>query len=159
MKRILLSTCPAAIALFSFATIAEPLAEALIGRWICAPKDGGPSFAWVVSERLQGGWLVGEGFENGELTSLETWSFNPNGQLMDRRQFSPVGAYIHLSVVERSSQTILSHGQRTTREDDTVDVRHRLHVVDTNTFEATWEANDGSGWVIVADEVCKRGTV
>ena len=152
--RFALRTCAVTIALISVAATAEPLAGSLLGHWICAPKDGSESFSWIVSEKLPGGWLVGEGVEDGELTSLETWAFNASGQLMERRQFSPAGAFIHLSVVERSSRTIRSSGRRTSRDGEVVAVRHRLHVLDTQHFEATWEANDGSGWRIVADEIC-----
>lgn len=137
-------------------SFAEPLAQSLIGEWICQPKEGGAAFVWVVTDDLQGGWLIGEGYENNSLSSLETWSFNSEGQLMERRQFSSSGAFIQLSVVERGEETLSSSGEAIRRDGESVSVRHSLRKIDANQFEAIWEADEGNGWIVVANEICTR---
>ncbi|MEM9011409.1 MAG: hypothetical protein AAGE18_09285 [Pseudomonadota bacterium] len=134
---------------------AEPPPAFLVGTWTCLPKAGGPSFAWVVTEELPGGWLVGRGYESGVLTSLETWAHD-DGQLHDRRQFSPRGAYIELHVIARTEDTLLSQGRATERDGTTVRLQHRLTRIGDAAFEAVWQVGDGGGWRPVADEVCTR---
>lgn len=155
MQPKLIGLIAAGWSLFAMSVAAEPLASTLVGEWRCQPKEEGvTTFNWVVTDNLPGGWLVGNGYENGDLTSVETWSFNSEGQLIDRRQFSPMGAFIHLSVIERSETTLLSSGTAELRNGESVPIRHRLHKIEADQFEATWEADEGDGWIVVADEVC-----
>lgn len=135
---------------------AEPLAQSLIGKWTCQPKEGGAAFTWIVTDNLPGGWLIGEGYEDNSLSSVETWSFNSEGQLMERRQFSSSGAFIQLSVVERGEEALSSSGEATRRDGESVPVRHSLRRIDADQIEATWEADEGKGWIVVADEICRR---
>ncbi|OJJ26552.1 hypothetical protein BI308_05515 [Roseofilum reptotaenium AO1-A] len=86
------------------------------------------------------GWLIGKGFEDNRLSSVETWSFNSEGQLMERRQFSSNGAFIELSVVERGQQNLSSRGQLTRRTGERVQIQHSLRKIDENHIEVTWEA-------------------
>jgi hypothetical protein len=137
-------------------SLSEPLAQSLIGEWTCQPKNGDAAFTWIVSDNLPGGWLIGEGYENSSLSSVETWSFNSEGQLMERRQFASNGAFIQLSVVERGRETLSSRGELTRRDGEIVPIRHSLRRIDANRIEATWETDEGSGWAIVADEICMR---
>ncbi|MBD2028789.1 hypothetical protein [Leptolyngbya sp. NM1-A1] len=140
--------------LIPFPSFSEPLAQSLVGEWTCQPKNGDAAFTWVVSDNLPGGWLIGEGYEDNSLSSVETWSFNSEGQLMERRQFASNGAFIQLSVVERSEETLSSHGELTRRDGESIPVQHFLRRINANQIEATWEVDEGSGWIVVADEVC-----
>ena len=144
------------LTLIPLSSFAEPLAQSLVGEWTCQPKNGDAAFTWIVSDNLPGGWLIGEGYEDNSLSSVETWSFNSEGQLMERRQFASNGAFIQLSAVERGEETLSSRGELTRRDGESVPVRHSLRRIDANRIEATWEADEGSGWTIVADEICMR---
>lgn len=137
-------------------SFSEPLAQSLVGEWTCQPKNSNAAFTWIVRDKLPGGWLIGEGYEDNSLSSVETWSFNSEGQLMERRQFASNGAFIQLSVVERGEETLSSRGELTRRDGKSVPVRHSLRRIDANQIEATWETDEGSGWTIVADEICMR---
>ena len=136
--------------------LGEPLATDLLGTWACRPRNGDASFTWVVDDRLPGGWLVGEGHEDGRPTSLETWAFTPDERLTERRQFTARGAFVRLSVVARGADSLSSEGEVTFRDGTRFPVRHRLRMIEAGRFEATWEADEGGGWTTVADEVCTR---
>lgn len=77
---------------------------------------------------------------------------------MERRQFSPMGAFIHLSVEERSEQALHSERSAELRDGSSISVRHRLLVINDDQFEATWEADEGDGWAVVANELCSRSS-
>ena len=146
----------AVLPLIPLPSLSEPLAQSLIGEWTCQPKDGSTAFTWIVSDNLPGGWLIGEGYEDNSLSSVKTWSFNSEGQLMERRQFAANGAFIQLSVVERGEEALSSRGEATRRDGESVPVQHFLRRIYANQIEATWEADEGSGWIVVADEISTR---
>ncbi len=156
MRRGIISIIILGLTLIPLPSLAEPLAQSLIGKWTCQPKEGGAAFTWIVTDELPGGWLIGEGYEDNSLNSVETWSFNSEGQLMERRQFSSRGAFIQLSVVERGDETLFSSGEAILRDGGSVPVRHSLSIINANQLEAIWEADEGSGWIVVADEICTR---
>lgn len=138
---------------------AAPTAGDLIGTWSCRPTDGGTAFAWIVSDDLGGGWLIGEGFENGALQSLDAWAYDDRGRLGDRRQFTATGAYVHLSVASRSPDGLQSNGTAVLVDGATLKVRHRLRRVAPGTLEATWQVLRDDTWQLHADEICTREAV
>lgn len=132
-----------------------PNASYMIGDWTCTPRAGGPSFGWSVTEELPGGWIVARGYENGKLTSLETWS-HTEGRLDTRRQFSPEGRFIELRSVEPEGAKIVSIGQALQRDGSIVPLRHSLTRIGDDQLAAVWEADFGNGLDVVADEICDR---
>lgn len=135
---------------------AEPLAADLLGTWTCVPADGGAAFRWTVTDELPGDWLVGRGFEDGQLTSLEAWAYDNRGRLMERRQFSPRGRFIELTVSDRTEDSLSSSGTALERDGTTFEVGHSLTILDQKRFEAVWQVRRGEQWSVVANEICNR---
>jgi hypothetical protein len=105
---------------------------------------------------MAGGWLTGEGIEQGRRLSLDVWAYDNQGRLQTRRQFTPTGAVITMDVTERGAEHLRLEGMLTHRDGRSLRLRERIAFVADHHFDAMWEADEGSGWRIVVDETCRK---
>lgn len=150
----------AGVAAFSLSTpavgLTAPNASWFVGDWTCAAREGGESFRWRVSNDMPGGWLVGHAEENGEPTSIDVWAYDDSGELGIRLQFSSRGAIIELDSAIAGDDQLELRGEARFRDGRVVPLRERINFLNPDRFAAVWEADEGSGFEVVVDEICEK---
>ena len=136
----------------------EPLATDLIGTWVCRTSANETPLTWQVARGPSEGWLTGKGYLDGQQLSLETWAFNDQQQLEDRRQFAPQGVYIHMQVESRRDSTIVSTGHAMTRDDEQFPLRHTLTRQTPGELAVLWQIDrlQGDGLQVLSEERCHK---
>ena len=127
-----------------------------VGDWQCRSKNRDLTFTWLVrDDKLSGGWLIGEAWDNDVRLALEIWAHDA-GALSTRRQFGADGGFISLNVVEREVDALRSEGTIATKDREQIPVRHTVRKDDQSTLSVLWEIDFGGGFETLNDETCTR---
>ncbi|MGF1632185.1 MAG: hypothetical protein ACFCUT_22145 [Kiloniellaceae bacterium] len=145
----------AALCLGAAAAQAAPLAETLVGTWICQAKEGESDIAMTLTYRRSDDWLVGEIKENNGAALLDVWLDGGTQDLVLRRILS-YDATIEMDVVEEAPTWVKLEGEMRHVLGSTARVREEIRFTGTEEFHAVWEADSGDGWQLVMDRSCQR---
>ena len=143
---------------------AEPVAETLVGTWICQAKDntgeGGQDVTMTLTYRRSDDFLVGEIKEENGAALLDVW-LNGTGPDTGKaplvlRRIVSYDATIIMKVVEEAPTWVKLEGEMHHILGTTAHVREELRFNGTEEFRALWEADSGDGWELIMDRSCRR---
>jgi hypothetical protein len=134
---------------------ADPLAETLVGNWLCRAQEGESDVAMTLSYRRSDDWLVGEIEEDNGAALLDVWLDDGNTELTLRRIIS-YDATIEMALVREAPTWMKLEGMMRHRLGTTTKVREEFRFTGTEEFRAIWEADSGEGWHLIMDRTCTR---
>ena len=135
---------------------AAPLAEKLAGTWTCQAREGDTSLAMTLRYRLSNGWLIGEVTEDNGATLLDVWLDDGLANRLALRRVLSSDATVEMQVVEEIAEQVKLAGEMRHVLGTGGPVREELRFTGSDTFTATWEAENGDGWQRVLARNCKR---
>lgn len=156
MKLLLKNSIFGLCLLFAAPASAQIEADRFVGKWSCQPEGDTPAFEWHVHKDLEGDWLVGQGYENKVLTSLDVWAFNKDGSLSTRRQFTPDGGFIVMNQTKSTPKGFKNEGSLTKRDGSVIKLTHYVSFTSPDSFKAVWQAIEDLGAIERIVETCTR---
>lgn len=134
---------------------ADPVAETLVGTWICQVKEGESDIAMTLTYRRSDDFMIGEIKEDNGAALVDVWLDDGNAVLSLRRVIS-YDATIEMHVAEAAPDWVRLEGEMRHRTGSTAHVREELRFTGTEEFRAIWEADSGEGWKLILNRTCRR---
>jgi hypothetical protein len=135
--------------------VAQPVAETLVGTWVCQAKEGESDIAMTLTYRRSDDFMIGEIKEDNGAALVDIWLDDGNTELSLRRLIS-YDATIEMQVAEAAPDWVRLEGEMRHIIGSTARVREEFRFTGTEEFRATWEADSGDGWKLILDRTCRR---
>jgi len=155
MMRKLVPILAAAFGTVAAPAAAQPVAETLVGTWVCAVKEGGSDLAMTLTYRRSDDFMIGEIKEDNGAALVDVWLDDGNTELTLRRVIS-YDATIEMQVAEAAPDWVKLEGEMHHVTGSTARVREEFRFTGTEEFRALWEADSGEGWKLILDRTCRR---
>lgn len=134
---------------------AQPLAEILVGTWLCEAREGESDIAMTLTYRRSDDFMIGEIKEDNGAALVDVWLDDGNTELTLRRVIS-YDATIEMRVAEAALDWVRLEGEMRHITGSTARVREEFRFTGTEEFRALWEADSGEGWSLILDRTCRR---
>jgi hypothetical protein len=155
MRKLVPLLAAAAIGAVATPAGAVPLAETLVGTWVCEVKEGESDIAMTLTYRRSDDFMIGEIKEDNGAALVDVWLDDGNTELSLRRVIS-YDATIEMHLAEAAPTWMRLEGEMRHITGSTAQVREEFRFTGTEEFRAIWEADSGEGWNLILDRTCRR---